>query len=324
LRGCGIAYHLENSSAGASETTQIRVEPSGKITMIQGTQSGEQGHATIFPQIAADRLGIEVDQIEFIQGDTDLVATGAGTGGSKSTGIGGVSCDRAAIAVIEKGRLIASHVLEAATEDIEYANGIFQVAGTDRSRTLYEIAAAGQDSQNLPEGETPELIGSGEFGSNLASYANGCHLCEVEVDSETGAVDIIDYTVVSDFGTVINPLLTIGQVHGGVAQGAGQALLEHCVYDDTSGQFLSGSFMDYTLPRASDLPFMDVTLAEGVPSLTNPMGIKGAGESGTVGAPPALVNAVIDALAEFGIDNIDMPTLPEKIWKAINDSDQVS
>ena len=324
LRGCGIAYHLENSSASASETTQIRVDPSGKITMIQGTQSGGQGHATIFPQIAADRLGIEVDQIEFIQGDTDLVATGAGTGGSKSTGIGGVSCDRAANAVIEKGKLIASHVLEAATEDIEYANGIFQVAGTDRSRTLYEIAAAGQESQNLPEGEEPELTGSGEFGSTVASYANGCHLCEVEVDSETGAVDIVSYTVVSDFGTVINPLLTIGQVHGGVAQGVGQALLENCVYDDATGQFLSGSFMDYTLPRACDFPFMDITLAEGVPSLTNPIGIKGSGESGTVGAPPALVNAVVDALAELGIDNIDMPTLPEKIWKAINDSAQVS
>ena len=324
LRGCGIAYHLENSSAGASETTQIRIEPTGKITMIQGTQSGGQGHATIFPQIAADRLGIEVDQIELIQGDTDLVATGAGTGGSKSTGIGGVSCDRAAIAVIEKGRLIASHVLEAAPTDIEYANGIFQVAGTDRSRTLYEIAAAAQDSKNVPEGEELELVGSGEFGSTVASYANGCHLCEVEVDSETGAIDIVSYNVVSDFGTIINPLLTIGQVHGGVAQGIGQALLENCTYEDKSGQFLSGSFMDYTLPRARDLPFMDVTLAEGIPSLTNPMGIKGAGESGTVGAPPALVNAVVDALADFGVDNIDMPTLPEKVWQIINNGIQVS
>ena len=204
LRGCGIAYHLENSAAGASETTHIRVEPSGKVTMIQGTQSGGQGHATIFPQIAADRLGIEVDQIELIQGDTDLVATGAGTGGSKSTGVGGVSCDRAAIAVIEKGRLIASHVLEASSADIEYSNGIFNVAGTDRSRTLYEIAAAAQDSQNLWEGEEPELVGSGEFGSTVASYANGCHLCEVEVDSETGAIDIVNYTVVSDFGTLVS------------------------------------------------------------------------------------------------------------------------
>jgi len=324
LRGCGIAYHLENSSAGAPETTQIRVEPSGKIKIIQGTQSGGQGHATIFPQIAADRLGIEVDQIELIQGDTDLVATGTGTGGSKSTGIGGVSCDRAAIAVIEKGRMIASLVLEAASTDIEYENGIFRVAGTDRSRTLYEIATAAENSQNILKNEISALVGRGEFGSTVASYANGCHLCEVEIDYETGVVDIVSYNVVSDFGTIINPLLTIGQVHGGVAQGVGQALLENCVYDDSSGQFLSGSFMDYTLPRATDLPFINVTLAEGVPSLTNPMGIKGAGESGTVGAPPALVNAVVDALAEFGVNSIDMPTLPEKIWKIIHHHDQES
>jgi carbon-monoxide dehydrogenase large subunit len=318
LRGCGISYHLENSAAGASETTHIRIEPSGDVTIIQGTQSGGQGHATIFPQIAADRLGIEVDRIELIQGDTDLVETGAGTGGSKSTGVGGVSCDRAAVAVIEKGRLIASHVLEAAPTDIEYTNGIFNVAGTDRSRTLYEIAAAAQDPQNLPDGEEPALVGNGEFGSTVASFANGCHLCEIEVDPETGAIDIVSYNVVSDFGTIINPLLTAGQVHGGVAQGVGQALLENCVYDDGTGQFLSGSFMDYAIPRAGDLPFLDVSLAEGVPSLTNPMGIKGAGESGTVGAPPAFINAVVDALAQFGIDNIDMPTVPERVWRIAN------
>ena len=320
LRGCGIAYHLENSAEGASETTRIRVEPSGDVTLIQGTQSGGQGHATIFPQIAADRLGIEVDRIELIQGDTDLVATGAGTGGSKSTGLGGVSCNRAAAAVIERGRLIASHVLEAALADIEYADGLFKVAGTDRSQTLYEIAEAAEDHQNLPDGGETGLFGIGEFGSTVASFANGCHLCEVEIDPETGAIDIVRYSVVSDIGTVINPLLTAGQVHGGVAQGAGQAVLENCVYEEGTGQFLSGSFMDYAVPRADDLPYLDVSLAEGIPSLTNPMGIKGAGESGIIGAPPAVVNAVVDALERFGVDNIDMPTTPERVWRIVNSS----
>ncbi len=318
LRGCGIAYHLETSSMGGAETTIIRVEPSGDITVTQGTQSGGQGHATIFPQIAADRLGIDVDRIEFIQGDTDLVATGAGTGGSKSTGVGGVSCDRAAIAVIERGRIIASHVLEAAPADIEYVNGQFTVAGTDRSRTLLEIAEAAQNPQVLPDETETGLFGSGEFGSSVPSFANGCHLCEVEIDPGTGAIDIVRYSVVSDFGTVINPLLTAGQVHGGVAQGAGQALLENCVYEEGTGQFLSGSFMDYAVPRANNLPFLDVSLPDDIPSQTNPMGIKGAGESGTVGAPPAVINAVVDALAQFGIDNINMPTTPERVWRIVN------
>ena len=318
LRGCGMAYHLENSSMGSAETTHIRVEPSGDVTMIQGTQSGGQGHATIFPQIAADRLGIEVDRIELIQGDTDLVATGAGTGGSKSTGVGGVSCDRAAVAVIERGRVIASHVLEAAPADIEFSNGLFTVAGTDRGRTLFEIAEAAQNPKNLPDETETGLFGSGEFGSNVASFANGCHLCEVEIDPGTGTIDIVRYSVVSDFGTVINPLLTAGQVHGGVAQGAGQALLEHCVYEEGTGQFLSGSFMDYAVPRADNLPFIDISLPDDIPSQTNPMGIKGAGESGTVGAPPAVVNAVVNALANFGIDNIDMPTTPERVWQIVN------
>ena len=318
LRGCGIAYNLENSAEGASETTRIRVEPSGKVTIFQGTQSGGQGHATIFPQIVADRIGIDVDYIELIQGDTDLVATGAGTGGSKSTGLGGVSCDRAAVAVIERGRRIASQVLEAAPADIEYASGIFSVAGTDRSRTLYEIAEAAEDRQILPDDGETGLFGIGEFGSTVASFSNGCHLCEVEIDPETGAIDIMRYAVVSDFGTVINPLLATGQVHGGVAQGAGQALLENCVYQEGTGQFLSGSFMDYAVPRADDLPFFDVSLTDGVPSLTNPLGIKGAGESGTIGALPAVVNAVVDALAKYGIDNIHMPTTPERVWRAVN------
>jgi carbon-monoxide dehydrogenase large subunit len=285
--------------------------------MIQGTQSGGQGHETIFPQIVAERFGIDADNIELIQGDTDLVAKGSGTGGSKSTGLGGVSCDRAAVSVIERGRQIASQVLEAAPADIEYSDGLFNVSGTDRSRTLYEIAEATKNLQYIPDNGATGLFGIGEYGSTVASFSNGCHLCEVEIDPETGAIDIVRYSVVSDFGTVINPLLATGQVHGGVAQGAGQGLLENCVYQQGTGQFLSGSFMDYAVPRATDLPYFEMSLVEGVPSLTNPLGIKGAGESGTIGALPAVVNAVVDALARYGIDNIDMPMTQERIWRAV-------
>ena len=318
LRGCGMSYHLETTGEGNTETTRIRVEPTGGVTIVQGTQSGGQGHATIFPQIVAERLGIEVDRIEFIQGDTDLVAVGSGTGGSKSTCLGGVSCDRAAIAVIERGRLIASHVLEAAPADIEYADGLFKVTGTDRGRTLYEIAVVAEGQNFLSNDGEIGLFGMGEFGSTVASFANGCHLCEVEIDPETGVIEIARYSVVSDHGTIINPLLVEGQIHGGVAQGTGQAILENCVYEEGTGQFLSGSFMDYALPRADDLPFFEVSLTEGIPSLTNPLGLKGAGESGTMGAPPALVNAVVDALTKFGIDNIDMPMTPERVWRVIS------
>lgn len=319
LRGVGIAHYIENCGSGSEEIGRMRVEEDGTVTFAIGTQDNGQGHQTAYGQIIADRLGIDIARVRVIQGDTDLVATGMGTGGSRSLPIGGVSCDRATGDLIEKGKRIAAEVLEAAVEDIEFAEGAFSIAGTDRTASLADIARAANDPAKLPVGEESGLTGQGAHGSDLYTFPNGCHVCEVEVDPDTGQVTLDRYAAVDDFGKVINPMLLAGQVYGGIGQGIGQALHENCVYDE-DGQLLSGSFMDYCLPRAGDIPDILFSYHEDAPCMTNPLGLKGSGEAGAVGAPPAIMNAVLDALSARGVTAIDMPATPQSVWRAIRDA----
>ncbi len=316
LRGFGIACYIENCGSGPEETGHLAIEADGTATFSIGTQTGGQGHATAYAQIIADRLGLDIGAVRVIQGDTDLVATGTGTGGSRSIPLGGVSCDRAVTETVEKGRRIAAVTLEAEAADIEFADGYFSLPGTNRRASLAEVAAAANDPANLPAGEQPGLNGAGSFATETYTFPNGSHVCEIEIDPETGATEIVKYTVVDDFGTVLNPLMLEGQVHGGIGQGIGQALHELCHYDE-NGQLISGSFMDYCLPRASDLPAVDFNLYQGAPCTTNPLGMKGAGEAGAVGAPQAVIHAVLDALADRGVKSIDMPATPQAIWRAL-------
>ncbi len=319
LRGLGLAYYVEACGGGPGESANIEVAEDGTVTLLIGTQSNGQGHETAYAQVIAERLGIDLDRIRVVQGDTDLIAKGNGTGGSRSLPEGGIAVDRAAAAVIEKGRRIAARVMEAAEVDIEFRDGTFVVAGTDRRLGLAEAAQAARDPTLLPEEEETGLTGTGQFMAEEKTFPNGCHVCEVEIDRETGTTRIVRYTIVDDFGTVVNPLLLRGQVHGGVAQGVGQALLEGCIYDE-DGQLLTGSFMDYAMPRADDLPEIGLTLNEDIPCKTNPMGMKGAGEAGAVGAPPAVINAILDALAPLGVTHLDMPATPERVWRAMADA----
>lgn len=308
LRGIGLATYVEACGGGPDESARIEVSRAGEVTLYIGNQSNGQGHDTAYRQIIADYLGVDPDTITMVQGDSDRVATGNGTGGSRSIPVGGVAVVNASEKILEKAKLRAADLLEAAPADIEVEHGRFTIAGTDRSITFTEIARSS-------DAETP-FDENAAFMPSASTYPNGAHICEVEIDRDTGEVTIVNYTVVDDFGTVLNPLMVAGQVHGGIAQGVGQALYEHTVYDPETGQLLSGSFMDYTMPRADNLPMVDFKYNE-IPCRTNPLGIKGAGEAGCIGAPPAVINAVIDALAEFGVTHIDMPATPEKIWRLI-------
>ena len=319
LRGFGVAYYIESCGAGATETADIRFDREGKATVLIGTQSNGQGHETAYAQIVADRLGLGIDNVTVIQGDSDRIKNGTGTSGSRSMPIGGVCCDRAATAIIEKGKQIAAGELEAALADIEFDDGMFRVSGTDRAVDLRHIANAALDSPAAQDGGAVGLSAIGQFGTSDSTFSNGSHICEIEIDPETGVPTIERYTIVDDLGTVINPMLLTGQVQGGTIQGIGQALLEGCRYQE-DGQFVTGSFMDYCMPRADDVPFVDFQVLTDMPCKTNPMGIKGAGEVGAIGAPPAVVNALVDALSELGIDHIDMPATPQKIWHAINNA----
>ena len=312
LRGLGIAHYIKGVRAGAGEAARLEISPNGDATILIGNQSNGQGHETVFAQAVSQRLGIEPDKIRLVQGDTDRVATGHGTGGSRSMVNGIPACDKAAVAVIENGTRFAADAMEAAEADIEFEEGIFRIAGTDRSMTFREVATFAAERDEI-------LDGDGQFTADGMTFPNGCHACEIEIDPETGALQIIAYWAVDDFGTLVNPLLLKGQVQGGLAQGVGQALFEHCVYDD-AGQLLSGSFMDYCVPRADDLPDFSIELVEDYPCKTNPLGIKGAGEAGAVAAPPVIINAIFDALAPLGVTNIDMPATPERIWRAIREA----
>jgi carbon-monoxide dehydrogenase large subunit len=308
LRGMGIATYVEACGGAPGEVARLQVEQSGRVTVFIGTQSNGQGHETAYKQIIGEHLGVGPDAIDIVQGDSRRVPTGNGTGGSRSVPIGGAAIQGGALKIQEKARLRAAEILEAAAVDVVFADGRFAVVGTDRSLGLAEIAAAGETPIAFDE--------TNDFSPSEATYPNGAHVCEIEIDRETGIVEIVAYTVVDDFGRVMNPLLVAGQVHGGIGQGVGQALYEHTVFDPVSGQLLSGSFMDYALPRADTVPSISFSTNE-VPCRTNPLGIKGAGEAGAIGAPPAIINAIVDALAGFGVTHVDMPATPEKLWRLI-------
>jgi aerobic carbon-monoxide dehydrogenase large subunit len=315
LRGIGISSTVEASNAGFIEHAEIRFDPTGTVTVSVGTHDHGQGHATTFRQIISDRLGISPDRIRFNYGDTDQIAIGTGTFGSRSTVSAGTAMLMAAEKIVAKGRRIAAHLMEAGEHDVEFERGRFVVAGTDKAIGLMEVARAAFAPARLPSGIEPGLFETGTFAGGERTYPNGCHISEVEVDAETGEVALARYTAVDDVGRVINPLLVEGQLHGGIAQGVGQALMENIAYD-ASGQLVSGSFMDYAMPRADH--FCTFTLGENeVPTKTNPLGVKGAGESGTVGALSSVMNAVNDAMARIGAPYVQMPATSEKVWRAI-------
>jgi carbon-monoxide dehydrogenase large subunit len=317
LRGIGMSYYVEICSAMGGENTYVRFEEDGRVTVLMGTQASGQGHETSFAQMVAAELGIDIDRIDVLQGDSRLVPTGEGTGGSRSMVIGGSSLFRSVGSLIDSGRKMASEILEAAATDIEFNDSTFRVAGTDLSVSLDEVAAASWDDTKRPEGVEPGLYSSERFQPEAGTFPNGCHICELEVDPETGVTEILRYTVEDDVGVVVNPLILEGQIMGGVAQGLGQACGEYAIYDEETGQLLTATFMDYPMPRADWTPDIEFRYQE-VPSPANPLGIKGAGEAGTVGAAPAYINALVDALSVRGIDHVDMPATPHSIWRLLH------
>jgi carbon-monoxide dehydrogenase large subunit len=319
LRGIGIANPIEKAAGPGQEFAEIRFHPSGNATLLMGSKNQGQGHETVFKQVLNERLGLDPASVQYIDGDTDRVAFGIGTNGSRSTVIGGSALWMAADKVIAKGKRIAAHLLEAADIDIEFTDGDFMVAGTDRRINITDVARASFQAGRLPPGLEGGLYETGTFAPDDNTYPNGCHICEVEIDPDTGALDIVRYVVIDDVGTVVNPIGLKGQIHGGVAQGLGQALMEQVVYDRASGQNLTGSFMDYSMPRADTMPYIEIT-SNPVPTKRNPLGAKGAGEAGTVGALPAIVNAVVDALSPLGVKSLDMPATSARIWQAIRDA----
>ncbi len=316
LRGIGMSNTIGHSADAGLETAEIRFDPGGAVTIVSGAVSHGQGHATVQTQILADRLGIDPDLVNYIQGDTDKVAFGVGTGGSRSTTMSGSALVLVADKIINKARKLAAHMLEASAADIEFADGVFTIAGTDRTLGIHEVARAAFQLHQLPADLEPGLYETATYRSPAGNFPNGCHICEVEIDPDTGATEIVGYWVVDDVGTVVNPLLLKGQIMGGIAQGIGQVLMEDKTYDLDTGQVLAGSFMDYGMPRADD--FCQVEIEDNpAPTRTNPLGVKGAGEAGTVGALSAGLNAIVDALSPLGIRHIDTPATPLKVWQAI-------
>lgn len=321
LRGLGIACFLETSRGTPGERAEIRFAPDGHVALVLGTQSNGQGHETSYKQIAADLLGLPLGALRYVQADTEEVKSGNGHGGARSMHMGGAALHQAAQMVIAKGRAIAAHLLQADQDDVVFADGRFMAGDGARGVDLLDLAVAARDPANLPDGMAPGLDVDAHNDCDLFTFPNGCHAAEVEIDPETGAATLERYVAIDDYGRLINPLLTAGQVQGGLAQGIGQAMTEHTVYDGESGQLLSGSLMDYALPRADDLPPLEVALS-GVPTERNPLGVKGAGQAGCIGAPQTIVHAILDALAPLGIEHIDMPVTPERIWRAIREKRQ--
>jgi aerobic carbon-monoxide dehydrogenase large subunit len=316
-RGIGVATYLGLTGGMRQEYAALKFERDGSVTVAVGGESVGTGHETTMPQIVAERLGLPLERIRHRQADTDVTPLGSGHGGSHGLEIIGSAVSAAAYKVIEKGKQIASHLLEAAVADIGFANGVFSIAGTDRRLSIDEVITASFDRAKLPNDMEAGLDADVTYENQPLSCPTGCHVAEVEVDPDTGAVAVVDYTVVNDFGTIINPMITDGQVMGATTQGIGQALLEDIVYEQESGQLLTGSFMDYCLPRADDLPDYRTDYYEGAVTQRNPLGVKGAGEAGCGGAPPAIVSAVVDALKEYGVRHIDMPLTPLRVWQAI-------
>jgi aerobic carbon-monoxide dehydrogenase large subunit len=323
LRGLGIANPIEVAggpyTAMNPDTASLRVNADGSVSLFTGSTSMGQGNETAFTQIVADRLGVPPERIQVFWGDSDALGNGRGNGGSGALTVGGSAVTRATEKIIERGRRIAARLLEAAPEDIVHKDGKFTVTGTDRGVTLANVARAAYVPRQLPQGMEPGFTEEASFTPPAVTFPNGSQICEVEIDEETGAVRVLRHSVVDDVGRMVNPMLVKGQIHGGVVQGLGQGLYEELTYEPTTGQLLAGSFMDYAMPRADDMPTFDVDSHE-VPTQVNPLGAKGVGEAGTVGALPALLNAVNDALAPLGIRHLDMPVTAERVWHAIQDA----
>ena len=333
LRGLGFSTYVEacglapsnvagaiGARAGLYEAAEVRVHPTGSVTVFTGSHSHGQGHETTFAQIVAERLGVPFENVEVVHGDTDRVPFGMGTYGSRSLAVGGSAVVKAIDKIIDKGKKIAAHSLEAAEADIEFADGTFTVAGTDRTLGIGDVALSAYVPHNYPlETLEPGLDESAFYDPVNFTFPFGCHICEVEVDPETGIVEIVDYTAVDDVGRMINPMVVEGQVHGGVTHGVGQALLEDCVYDRATGQLVTGSYNDYCMPRANDLPSFKLGAQETL-CPHNPLGVKGCGETGTIASTAAVINAVVDALAALGVTHVETPATPEKVWRAIRDA----
>ena len=323
LLGLGIANPIEVAggpyTAVNPDTAALRVNPDGSVSLFTGSTSMGQGNETAFAQIVSDRLGVPPAQIQVFWGDSDALGAGRGNGGSGALSVGGSAVTRAVDKVVDRGRRITAHLLEAAPDDVVFRDGRFQVAGTDRGMTFDSVARAAYQPRRLPPGMEPGFTETAAFTPPAVTFPNGCQVCEVEIDEETGALRVLRHTVVDDVGRMVNPMLVKGQIHGGVAQGLGQGLFELLAYDQATGQLLAGSFMDYAMPRADDLPAFEVDSHE-VPTAANPLGAKGVGEAGTVGALPALLNAVNDALAPLGVRHLDMPVTAERVWRAIHEA----
>jgi carbon-monoxide dehydrogenase large subunit len=315
LRGFGFSNTIERAGAASMDGAELRFDASGAVYLFSGAIGAGQGHATVFRQILCDRLGLDPDGVHYVQGDSDQVFYGEGTNGSRSLTMVGSALHLAMEKIIAKGRAIAAHLLEAPIDDVKFAAGVFSAANSNRTLTLREIASAAFDPRKLPKSMEAGLSASAVHTSTVSNFPNGCHVCELEIDRDTGAVEIVRYSVVDDVGTVINPMLLHGQIHGGIAQGIGQILMED-IHFDAAGQLVTASFMDYAIPHAHSLSAMAVD-SNPVPTKTNPLGVKGAGEAGCVGAMPAVANALVDALSEFGVKSIEMPATPERIWRAM-------
>ncbi len=324
IEACGIAPSAVVGSLGAGvglwESAQVRFNPTGSVSIFTGSHSHGQGHETTFAQLVSDTLGIPMENVEIVHGDTGSIPMGMGTYGSRSLAVGGSAIAKACDKIIEKSKKIAAHLMEASVDDVEFDNGTFRVAGTDKEKSIGEIAFTAYVPHNYPEDLEPGLDETAFYDPLNFTYPAGVHICEVEIDPSTGVTDIVDWVAVDDFGKVINPMVVEGQVHGGVAQGIGQAMLENCVYDADSGQLLTGSYMDYCMPRADDLPSFRVSMTE-TACTHNPLGVKGCGEAGAIAAPPAIINAITDAL---GILFMDMPATPEKVWRLANQHAQAA
>ena len=337
LRGIGMACYVESSGVAPSrfagalgarvgfyEAASIRVEPDGAVRAMLGTHNHGQGHATTLAQILSSRFGVPVEKIEVVEGDTDVVPHGTGTFGSRSIAVGGSALDRAADKIIAKGKLIAAHLLEAAAGDVDFADGAFVIAGTDRRMSFAAVAQAAYVPHNFPlETVEPGLQETAVYDPPSFAFSNGAHVCELEIDPDTGRIEIVGFWGVDDIGTVINPMIVEGQIHGGLAQGIGQALLERCAHDG-GGQLVSGSFMDYAVARADDLPLFVTECDESQPCTHNPLGAKGCGEAGSIGSPAAVVSAVLDALAPLGVTDLDMPLTCEQVWRRIREAQQAA
>jgi len=329
LRGIGVSSYIEacgiapsnlvgslGARAGLYEVATVRVNPTGSVSVFTGSHSHGQGHETTFAQVVADRLGMPADNVEIVHGDTDRVPFGMGTYGSRSLAVGGTAVVNALNKVVEKGKKIAAHLLEASEGDIEFTDGAYRVKGTDKEKAFGEVALAAYVPHHYPlEEMEPGLEETAFYDPKNFTFPAGTYICEVEVEPRTGETRIVSFVAADDFGNIVNPMIVEGQVHGGLAQGIGQAMLEHAVYDE-NGQLMTGSLMDYVMPRADDIPSFKVTTTS-TPCTHNPLGVKGCGEAGAIGAPPAVINAICDALRDYGVDHIDMPATPEKVWRAI-------